>query len=318
MLAIDAARTSGFRDSLYYFRRNPLAFKLNATQPEKDHLITEGKLGSHLRTRAVTLITVRSAYKLHGAKMVQGMSLVTYSCFDVRAHRECKEGRWVVDDYYEDKSLEEITAKGLKAGDPVGEMVDPRAPKELDVGLDVPAREARERGAGLGMYRAGGPTTLFGGAGFGPFSEGPLNAPKKAYYSREGINEENWMFEAAKRANEASEEWAVTRRKALVALGEAGRGGMPVGVYEPHSSIMFCELSLQCRFVGEATNPTADRADTQPTRARWQQVEDHEGKYSVLGGSKVGKNAWGLARVDQVMNVSTQDPSAVPPRSSFI
>ncbi|KAF9440928.1 hypothetical protein P691DRAFT_767015 [Macrolepiota fuliginosa MF-IS2] len=35
MLAIDAARTSGFRDSLYYFRLNPFAFKLNATQPEK-------------------------------------------------------------------------------------------------------------------------------------------------------------------------------------------------------------------------------------------------------------------------------------------
>ncbi len=72
MLAIDAARTSGFRDSLYYFRRNPLAFKLNANQWEKDHLIEIGKLGSHLRTRSVTLITARSAYKLHGAKMILG------------------------------------------------------------------------------------------------------------------------------------------------------------------------------------------------------------------------------------------------------
>ena len=72
MLAIDAARTSGFRDSLYYFRRNLLAFKLNVTQPEKDHLIAEGKLGSHLRTRSVTLITARSAFKLHGSKMIIG------------------------------------------------------------------------------------------------------------------------------------------------------------------------------------------------------------------------------------------------------
>lgn len=72
MLAIDAARTSGFRDSLYYFRRNLLAFKLNATQPEKDYLIEQGKLGSHLRTRSVTLITARSAFKLHGSKMVVG------------------------------------------------------------------------------------------------------------------------------------------------------------------------------------------------------------------------------------------------------
>jgi chromatin structure-remodeling complex protein RSC7 len=75
MLAIDAARTSGFRDSLYYFRRNPLAFKLNATQSEKEYLIEQGKLGSHLRTRSVTLITARSAFKLHGSKMVIGASL---------------------------------------------------------------------------------------------------------------------------------------------------------------------------------------------------------------------------------------------------
>ena len=72
MLAIDAARTSGFRDSLYYFRRNPLAHKLNATQIEKEFLIEIGKLGSHLRTRSVTLITARSAFKLHGSKTLIG------------------------------------------------------------------------------------------------------------------------------------------------------------------------------------------------------------------------------------------------------
>ena len=49
-----------------------MAMKLNATQWEKDHLIEVGKLGSHLKTRSVTLITARSAYKLHGAKMLIG------------------------------------------------------------------------------------------------------------------------------------------------------------------------------------------------------------------------------------------------------
>ncbi|KAJ3493735.1 hypothetical protein NLJ89_g10949 [Agrocybe chaxingu] len=73
MLAIDAARTSGFRDSLYYFRKNLLALKLNATQQEKEYLINEGKLGSHLRTRSVTLVTARSAFKLHGSKMIFGV-----------------------------------------------------------------------------------------------------------------------------------------------------------------------------------------------------------------------------------------------------
>jgi chromatin structure-remodeling complex protein RSC7 len=83
MLAIDAARTSGFRDSLYYFRRNPLAHKLNATQPEKEFLIEIGKLGSHLRTRSVTLITARSAFKLHGSKTLVG----TFTCITPPSHR---------------------------------------------------------------------------------------------------------------------------------------------------------------------------------------------------------------------------------------
>jgi len=105
MLAIDAARTSGFRDSLYYFRRNPLAFKLNVTQAEKEYLIEAGKLGAHRKTRSVTLVTARSAFKLHGSKMVVN-------------------GQWVEDDYYEDKALEEVTSKAFNAGDFVG-LPDP-------------------------------------------------------------------------------------------------------------------------------------------------------------------------------------------------
>ena len=43
-----------------------------ASQAEKDYLIAEGKLGSHLRTRNVTLVTARSAFKMHGSKMLLG------------------------------------------------------------------------------------------------------------------------------------------------------------------------------------------------------------------------------------------------------
>jgi hypothetical protein len=91
MLAIDAARASGFRDSLYFFRRNPLALKLSATQPEKEFLISAGKLGAHLKTRSVTLVTARSAYKLHGAKMILGTLLFfcneTHPEFMISGHR---------------------------------------------------------------------------------------------------------------------------------------------------------------------------------------------------------------------------------------
>lgn len=182
-----------------------------------------------------------------------------------------------MDDYYEDKVLEEITAKGLRPGDPVGDLTDPRAPKELDVGLDFgaggPGGRAEQRGSGMGMYRAGGPTTLFGGVGFGPFSEGPLNAPKKAYYSREGVTEENWMHEAAQRTLAAGEEWTKARAAALQACGgvlaevpraekrqaEEAEGtlgkrkkedGMPMGVYEPHSAVILCEWACEFCKVG--------------------------------------------------------------------
>lgn len=236
MLAIDAARTSGYRDSLYYFRRNPKAFKLNATQTEKDYLIAEGKLGSHLKTRSVTLITARSAYKLHGAKMVLN-------------------GRWVVDDYYEDAVAAEIAERGLRPGDPVGELPDPRAAaKEAAMDTD------RERGVGLGMYRAGGATTIFGGSGWGPFSEGPLNAVKKSYYAHQGMTEENWMWVAARRTLEEDDEWKKLRKEGLKACGgifSAAEGQvedehehkrrkteearLPLGVYEPHTGIVLCQ-----------------------------------------------------------------------------
>ncbi|KAF8639179.1 hypothetical protein AX17_001666 [Amanita inopinata Kibby_2008] len=314
LLAIDAARTSGFRDSLYYFRRNALALKLNATQPEKDYLISEGKLGSHLRTRSVTLVTARSAFKLHGSKMII-------------------DGRWVVDDYYEGKMLEEITAKGLKPGDPVGELPDPNAPhhsnelSSLTGGAGAGAGRG-ERGSGGGIYRAGGPTTIFGGSGWGPYSDGPLNAVRKSLLSRDGVTEENWMYMMAMRVIDAGEEWTKCRKEALKpysgidAVG--GHDGTmassfiraklkeveeeevdakenvtdpvakkrkvsydkdepPLGVYEPHTGIV------------------QYRTDTQPTRSRWDALPDSVTNKRVLGGTKAGNGAWALAWVDTIM-----------------
>jgi chromatin structure-remodeling complex protein RSC7 len=75
MLAIDAARTSGFRDSLYYFRRNPTLVKLALNTHEKDRLIEMGRLSANLKSRSVTMLTARSAYKAQGAKMIKGIIL---------------------------------------------------------------------------------------------------------------------------------------------------------------------------------------------------------------------------------------------------
>ncbi|KAJ6613593.1 chromatin remodelling complex Rsc7/Swp82 subunit-domain-containing protein [Mycena sp. CBHHK59/15] len=307
MLAIDAARTSGFRDSLYYFRRNPLAFKQNATQPEKDYLISQSKLGSHLRTRSVTLVTARSAFKLHGSKMII-------------------DGRWVVDDYYEEKSLEEIIARGLKAGDPVGELPDPNAmyhsnePSNNAANASNAASNKNDRGGGvtIGVYRAGGPTTIFGGSGWGPYSDGPLNAVRKSLLSRDGVSEENWMWMAATRTLAADEEWARWRKesiKPMDLLGNVVKGkrkadaeqeeeqedantapagkklrldpadDLPLGVYEAHSGIV------------------QYRADTQPTRSRMEPLPDSDVKKAVLGGTKVGNGGWAIAWIDTIMEV---------------
>ncbi|KAF8873804.1 chromatin remodelling complex Rsc7/Swp82 subunit-domain-containing protein [Gymnopilus junonius] len=132
MLAIDAARTSGFRDSLYYFRRNLLAFKLNATQPEKDYLISEGKLGSHLRTRSVTLVTARSAFKLHGSKMII-------------------DGRWVTDDYYETKNTALAPGmRDLREEEEEGEGEEELPNGDVNV-TEVPKPKSKKRKVGLRM-----------------------------------------------------------------------------------------------------------------------------------------------------------------------
>ena len=47
----------------------------------------------------------------------------------------------------------------------------------------------------------------------------------------------------------------------------------------------------------------ADRADTQPTCARWEGLKDSAEKRQVLGGTKAGNGAWALAWVDTIMEV---------------
>jgi hypothetical protein len=126
-----------------------------------------------------------------------------------------------LDDYYEAKVLADITEKGLKSGDLVGELADPNAPSAAALAAAelANAQKADRAGATQGIYRAGGPTTLFGGPGWGPYSDGPLNAVRKSLLNRDGLNEENWMFVAAQRTAEASAEWAKQRRRALVPYG---------------------------------------------------------------------------------------------------
>lgn len=218
------------------------------------------------------------------------------------------DGKWVVDDYYEDKVLAEITEKGLKPGDFVGELestqTNANAAAAAEALASLEASGGRlGTGAPTNMYKPGGPTTIFGGSGWGPYSDGPLNAVRKSILNRDGLNEENWMYVAAIRTIESDKEWATSRREGLRAHGgihgdsygmeneqsqqgqqaqqddmdvdieavdDAGtaaggkkravasekrgafkkqrflEGPFPMGIYEPHTAHVFCELSSPC------------------------------------------------------------------------
>lgn len=164
------------------------------------------------------------------------------------------DGRWVVDDYYEDKVLAEIAEKGVKAGDLVGDLPDPNAQSSAADNLAAAnARNERNAQPGMGLYRAGGPTTIFGGYGLGPYSDGPLNAVRKSILTRDGLTEENWMLKMAGRVLDGAEEWNAWRKGSLqpgelqdeekrkVSVTEAG------GIYEPHTGMIHCKAALPSR-----------------------------------------------------------------------
>lgn len=78
MLSIDAARTCGYKDSLYFFRSNKELAKLTLGGKEKEQLIDEGKLSERFRTRSVTMIAARNCFKLQGAKMIKSLSFPSF------------------------------------------------------------------------------------------------------------------------------------------------------------------------------------------------------------------------------------------------
>ncbi|CAI2188036.1 2247_t:CDS:2 [Funneliformis geosporum] len=72
MLSMDPAKLLGFRDSYLFFLRNPTLKRIHATNQERDYLITHGFLPSNFRSRAITLVSARSTYKLFGSKIIVG------------------------------------------------------------------------------------------------------------------------------------------------------------------------------------------------------------------------------------------------------
>ena len=197
MLSIDVARASGFRDSAYFFRKNPLLHKIVLTFEEKDHLIATGRISGQLRARNVTMIAARSVFQQLGARIVL-------------------RGRHVTDDYYE----ADARAEGRREGAVVS------VPSIDDIMRVERRRDAdRERGRrrDAATYRtvdSQGDTviTTFGDAGQSPFERAAQWPQRRAALQRANITEENWMAEVARSAQALNSELSDARRERLVAF----------------------------------------------------------------------------------------------------
>lgn len=190
-LSIDAARCVGYRDSLYFFRKHPLVYKVNCVQGEKELLIQQGKLHPNLRSRAVTMVTAHNLFKLFGAKII-------------------RNGKNVTDDYDEVAAL----AQGLIRGTPaIHESYSKAESTSVGKGIqDVYQTESKSgRPAGSTMPRDLGGEIIkiqFGGSGIAPWAKwdpsGKQRKPPK------DLGEQDWMVKYAQGvevSNKAIRKW---------------------------------------------------------------------------------------------------------------
>ncbi|GAA5936758.1 chromatin structure-remodeling complex subunit RSC7 [Sporobolomyces koalae] len=220
MLSIDAARCAGFRDSLYFFRRNPRIHKLSCSQAEKDRLIELGKLSGNLKSRAVTMVSARNVFKVMGATFVQ-------------------DGKYIVDDYYEAESL----AAGHKPGEVAFiEPYDPEKdtgtlavskgnapPGATSLGLNVlighPGKTKMPGSELISSQIGGGLHATFGGNGLQPFGKSWDPSAKKAKPASH-LTIEDWMYEFAKEVGETNRRYIGIRRSHI------GQVAISLGVEE--------------------------------------------------------------------------------------
>ncbi|GAA6059498.1 hypothetical protein JCM10212_002241 [Sporobolomyces blumeae] len=250
MLSIDAARCAGFRDSLYFFRRNPLIHKLACAQPEKDRLIELGKLNSNLKSRAVTIVSARNVFKVMGATFVQN-------------------GKYILDDYYEDKSL----AAGHQPGEPAFiEPYDPdkdtgtlavskgnAPPGATSLGLNVlighPGKPKMPGSELISSQIGGGLHATFGGTGLQPFGKSWDPSAKKAKPASH-LDVETWMHEYAKEIGETNRRLLDLRR------GHVGQVAVSLGIEERDED---CWETVEEEYTDDEAQPQSLPAAYQPT-----------------------------------------------------
>jgi len=122
-----------------------------------------------------------------------------------------------------------------------------------------------------------------------------------------------WMM--ALRVREMNDEWSQRRKESVKSVDiEEGLvlGGRTMGAALAPASEKVLNPAVNEGGLGmyeSHSNCIFYRSDTQPTSSRWQIVSSlpalNKQKGRLLGGTKVGNGAWGLAWVDTIMESSS-------------
>lgn len=133
------------------------------------------------------------------------------------------DGKWVIDDYFEDAATIEAAEKGAKPGDLV---LEPQQDFSHTISVDPSSKFQKE--SRTGIYKPGGPTTFFGSDAVGPF-RGEMSSTKKAMLARENLTEENWMHAAALSILECNEEMRRGRAERMIPGAGLDEVQVPIG-----------------------------------------------------------------------------------------
>lgn len=203
-LTIDAARACGYTDSLAFLRRCPQVVKLSCDPTEREMLIEIGRITGNLKHRMVTMVAIRNVYKLMGARLVQN-------------------GKWVDDDYDEEKALAECETNGWTPHGPVldeelaiNQYPSAGGPGRPPASAALLADAAAAKSMSLtSWYTIGGPTTHFGGNGVDPWTD---FHSKRGRLRQLGVTEEDWMLRTAEEARRVDEKLREYREERLQVL----------------------------------------------------------------------------------------------------
>jgi hypothetical protein len=206
MLAIDAAHAAGMRDSLDFFRKNPLLVKTNCTRYEKEQFILEGRVHPNMKNKNIALVACRNAYKIMGAKFVKG-------------------GRYVIDDYYEQAAIRSGAVKGALA------LVQPYQSKREEA-EDRPSGGGKKESSSLALipkalqdtFADKEQRTQFGQASHIPFAKWDPAAKQR----KPGpFTPESWALKYAQAINQHNKEIRRWREDQFVSVSLAPPQGSP-------------------------------------------------------------------------------------------